>query len=119
MTDLTELRRLHLAAEGNHGEPMFPWQARHFTWDGYSRAMAEWMAALLNAGPELIERLEKAERDHEAMEVLRSFPSVRLSNKSASGYWWCYVGCDDSPNWLVRQGADPAEVIWKAQEAKQ
>jgi hypothetical protein len=48
-------------------------------------------------------------KDQLAMQVLRAAEQegmqIRLSNKSANGYWWCYMGDH------VEQADDPAIAI--------
>jgi hypothetical protein len=48
-------------------------------------------------------------RDELAIATLRAYPGqIRLSNKGAHGYWWCYF--DE----IVVQASDPTEAILEA-----
>lgn len=56
--------------------------------------------------------------DTELLDAITNFTgSVRLSNKAAQGYWWCYLDRDlenMSCSEIVVQGTSPREVFEKA-----
>lgn len=59
-------------------------------------------------------KLAMYERDHLAMEAIRSASKagfqIRISNKAGQGYWWVYY------DGVVVQDNDPADAIFKIYE---
>ena len=58
-------------------------------------------------------------RELEAIELMRKLNaegvSIRISNKSASGYWWVYL----TPKWLADDRNDPDEYKKRNSKTRQ